>query len=170
MKRKRSGEHGGSSFLEFILVGIPVVFVLFSTFEMARGMWSYHSLAYAVREGTRFSIVHGADCGTSPNSCTKTIGDVATVIKNAGVGLDGSTLSLTFTPSTGSAITCTLNDCLTNTSQWPPATANTIGQAVTISANYPFRSGIVFFWPGSRPTGSFPAMNLPAASKDLIQF
>jgi hypothetical protein len=170
MKRKRSGEHGGSSFLEFTLVGIPVVFILFSTFEMARGMWSYHSLAYAVREGTRFSIVHGSDCGTSPNSCTKTIADVATVIKTAGVGLDGSALNLTFTPSTGSPITCLLNDCLSNTSQWPPSNANSIGQTVTISANYPFRSGIAFFWPGSKPTGSFPAMNFPAASKDVIQF
>lgn len=170
MKHKRSGEHGGSSFLEFVLVGVPVIFVLFSTFEMARGMWSYHSLAYAVREGTRYAIVHGADCGTSPNSCTVTIANIATVIKTAGVGLDGSVLSLTFTPNTGSAITCNLNTCLTNTTQWPPSGANAIGQTVQISANYPFRSGIAFFWPGGKSTGSMPAMNFPALSKDLIQF
>jgi hypothetical protein len=147
-----------------------MVFVVFSTFELARGMWSYHSLAYAVREGTRYAVVHGADCASSPNSCTVTISQIATVIKNAGVGLDGSTLSLTFTPNTGSAITCTLNNCLTNSTQWPPSGANSIGMTVTISANYPFQSGIVFFFPGTRPTGSFPAMNLPASSKDLIQF
>src|ERR1051325_6804549 len=103
MKRRRSGEHGGSSFLEFVLVGVPVIFVLFSTFEMARGMWSYHSLAYAVREGTRYAIVHGSDCASSPNSCTVTIANIASVIKKAGVGLDGSALSLTFTPNTGGA-------------------------------------------------------------------
>jgi Flp pilus assembly protein TadG len=170
MKRKRSSEHGGSTFLEFVLVGVPVIFVMFSTFEMARGMWSYHSLAYAVREGTRYAIVHGASCSTDPNSCTVTIGQIAGKIKTAGVGLDGSALDLTFTPNTGSAITCTMNNCLSNNTTWPPSSANSIGTPLTISANYPFRSGIAFFFPGSRPTGSFPAMNFPASSKDLIQF
>jgi len=170
MKRKRSGEHGGSTFLEFVLVGVPVIFIMFSTFEMARGMWSYHSLAYAVREGTRYAIVHGSDCTSSPNSCTVTVANIATVIKNAGVGLDGSQLSLTFTPNTGSAITCTMSTCLTNNTQWPPSGANSIGMTVQISANYPFRSGIAFFFPGNSATGSMPAMNFPAMSKDLIQF
>ena len=170
MKRQRSSEHGGSSFLEFVLVGIPVIFVLFSTFEMARGMWSYHSLAFAVREGTRYAIVHGADCGTSPNSCTATISQIAAVIQSAGVGLDRTALLLTFTPNTGSAITCTLSNCLTNNTQWPPTNANSIGMTVTISANYPFQSGIAFFFPGTRPTGSFPVLNFPASSKDVIQF
>src|SRR5205814_10672176 len=93
MKRRRSGEHGGSSFLEFVVVGVPVIFVLFSTFEMARGMWSYHTLAYAVREGTRYASVHGADCASSPNACTVTVGQIATVVKRAVIGLDGSVLS-----------------------------------------------------------------------------
>jgi Flp pilus assembly protein TadG len=170
MRRKRSREHGGSTFLEFILVGVPVIFVMFSTFEMARGMWSYHSLAYAVREGTRYAIVHGADCSTSPNSCTVTIAQIATVIKKAGIGLDQSALNLTFTPNTGAAISCAMTNCLTNSTQWPPTNANSIGMSLTISANYPFRSGIAFFWPGTRVTGSMPAMNFPASSKDLIQF
>jgi hypothetical protein len=170
MTKRRSREHGGSTFLEFVLVGVPVIFVMFSTFEMARGMWSYHSLAYCVREGTRYATVHGASCSSTPNSCAVTVGQIATVIKTAGVGLDASALSLTFTPSTGSAITCTMTNCLTNTTQWPPSGANAIGMTVQISANYPFRSGIAFLWPGTRPTGSFPAMNFPALSKDLIQF
>jgi TadE-like protein len=170
MKRKRSGEHGGSTFLEFVLVGIPVIFIMFSTFEMARGMWSYHSLAYAVREGTRYASVHGADCATSPNSCTVTVAEIATVIKSAGLGLDGSQLSLVFTPNTGTAISCAMSSCLTNNTQWPPSSANSIGMSVMISANYPFRSGIAFFFPGTRPTGTMPAMNFPAQSKDLIQF
>jgi Flp pilus assembly protein TadG len=58
----------GSSTLEFTLVGIPIIFVLISTFEMARGMWNYHTIAYAVKEGTRFASVHGIDCSTAPNT------------------------------------------------------------------------------------------------------
>ena len=170
MKRKRSGEHGGSSFLEFVLVAVPMIFVMYSTFEMARAMWSYHSLAYAVREGTRYAIVHGSDCANSPNSCTVTIAQIATKIKNAGIGLDGNSLNLTFTPNSGTATTCKLNTCLSNNTQWPPTDANSIGMSVMITANYPFRSGISFFWPGSKGTGAFPALNFPAQSKDVIQF
>jgi Flp pilus assembly protein TadG len=46
-------ERGGTSLVEFTLVGIPMIFLLISTFEVARGMWEYHTLAYAVKEGTR---------------------------------------------------------------------------------------------------------------------
>ena len=45
----------GSTLLEFTLVGIPVIFVLISTIEMARGMWMYHTLCHAVKEAARFA-------------------------------------------------------------------------------------------------------------------
>ena len=48
----RSRGRTGSTLIEFTLVGIPLIFVLISTFEMARGMWNYQTLAYAVRAGT----------------------------------------------------------------------------------------------------------------------
>jgi hypothetical protein len=38
----------GASSLEFALVGIPILFVLISSFEM------YHTLAYAIKEGSRY--------------------------------------------------------------------------------------------------------------------
>jgi Flp pilus assembly protein TadG len=170
MTRTRSRQHGGATFLEFTLVGIPMIFALISIFEMARGMWLYHTLAYSVREGTRYTTVHGSDCATSPNSCTVTIGQIAGVIQNAGTGLDPSLLNLTFTPSTGSSIRCALADCLNNGTTWPPSNANTPGMTVAISGIYPFRSAIAMFWPGSNPSGPFPAVNFPAASQDTIQF
>lgn len=169
--KTRSKEHGGSSFLEFVLVGIPMIFVLFSTMELARGMWTYHTLAYAIREGTRYAIVHGSNCATSPNSCTVTLGRIATVIHAAGTGLDTSKLTLTFTPNTGTATTCTLATCMTNSGTWPPAIASSPGMILSISARYQFRSAIAMFWPGTRAdTGPFPAVYFPAASTDTIQF
>jgi hypothetical protein len=65
--------------LEFVLIGIPVIFVLISIFEIARGMWTYHTMAYAVREGVRYASVHGKGCA-SPNTCQVTIGQITSVI------------------------------------------------------------------------------------------
>ena len=49
-RRKRSR---GATILEFSLVGIGLIFVILSFFEVSRGMWTYQTLAYAVREGER---------------------------------------------------------------------------------------------------------------------
>ena len=62
--------------LEFVLVGIPLIFVILSIFEIARGMWTYQTLAFAVREGTRYAIMHGKGCA-SPNTCLLYTSDAA---------------------------------------------------------------------------------------------
>ncbi len=83
--RKRLGQ----ALAEFTFVGIPIIFILISVFEVSRGMWMYHTLAYAVKNGTRYASVHGINCvGTSfnANSCavsmgpSTTTGTVASVI------------------------------------------------------------------------------------------
>ena len=171
MKRKRSGEHGGSTFLEFVLVGIPIIFVLISTFEIARGMWTYQTLGYSVKRGVRFAIVHGWNCGQSGNNCNVTIGQIAGVVKNASLGLDTTRMNLTFTPNSGSATACVLSECLNNTTVWPPSTASSPGMTVSVSAVYPFRSAISMFWPGARGGGmQFAAVNFGASSNDAMQF
>ena len=77
MTRRRRGERGGSTLMEFVLVGIPIIFVLISTFEIARGMWAYQTLAYSVKRGLRYAIVHGWNCGQSGNTCNVTVGQIA---------------------------------------------------------------------------------------------
>ena len=52
----------GAVTLEFTLVGIPLLFTLISTVEMSRGMWMYQTQAYAISQGVRYLVVHGADC------------------------------------------------------------------------------------------------------------
>src|SRR5258708_26191990 len=96
MMAKTRRRQKGSSMLEFVLVGIPVIFVLISLFEIARGMWTYHTMAYAVREGVRYATVHGKGCA-SPNTVQVTIGQITSVIKAAGVGLPPSTTTVTLT-------------------------------------------------------------------------
>ena len=139
--------------IEFTLVGIPMIFVLISVFEISRAMWNYHTLAYAIREGTRYAIVHGAGCSADPmNTCGVTIGQVAQRISDAGIGVEPSELNLTFT-SSGHAIPCTLNTCLGNTTVWPEAPNNTTGNSVAISGSLPFQSALALLWPGTRGSG-----------------
>jgi Flp pilus assembly protein TadG len=168
--RARPKHQNGNSLIEFTLVGIPIIFVLFSTFEMARGMWLYHTLAYAVKEGSRYASVHGQNCASLPNSCSVNIGQISQTIQSAGVGLDPSAVTLTFTDNSGTAVTCGLNNCLTDSSTWPPSAANAPGMKVTISATCSFRSAIAMFWPGASLQGPLPAINLPASSSEAIKF
>ena len=100
--------------VEFVLAGIPVIFVLISIFELSRGMWTYHTMAYAVREGVRYAAVHGKGCA-SPHTCQVTIGQITSVIKAAGAGLPPSTTVVTFTPASGSASSATMTSQLTST-------------------------------------------------------
>jgi len=93
MKNKQRG----ATMLEFVLVAVPMIFVLVSTFEIARGMWIYGTVSNAVKEGTRFAIVKGSDCTLPPNACSARISDVATRIQHMGSGLIPTDLTVSFT-------------------------------------------------------------------------
>jgi len=181
MKHRRKSL--GNATLEFTLVGIPLVFVLISTIEMARGMWIYHTLAFAVREGVRYTIVRGQNSLVHP-----TYADVCNTIVKAGPGLIPADLNLTFTTQVGvqkpdgkSASVSTgpyqANSCAGGT--WPPlGLSNQPGQVVGISATYPFQSAIAMFWPGAGQSVSATQLTcngpgtlcLPASSSEAMQY
>ncbi len=166
----RKQRQRGSAMIEFTLVGIPMIFLLISIFEVSRAMWNYHTLAFAIREGTRYAAVHGSGCSTDPrNSCQATVAQVAQRIQDAGIGLDASELTLTFT-SSGSSIKCTLNTCLGTVTNWPEAPKNTPGNAIAISGSLPFQSAMAMFWPGAGKGITLPTAYLTAGSADIIQF
>lgn len=181
--RHKIARSRGNAVIEFTLVGIPIIFVLISIFEISRGMWVYHTLAYAAKSGTRYASVHGRNCEEEPNLCWTRVSDVARVIERAGTGLVTGEVTVRFSMGvdTTSDITCTLSNCLTNTSQWPndridnsaaPPTyfgGNNVGNPITISLTTPFRSALSFFWPGSRGL-TFGTMMLSASSTDTMRF
>lgn len=167
MRLPRNRERG-DALIEFTLAGIPLIFLLLSTFEMARGMWIYHTLTFAVKEGTRFAIVHGKNCTTAPNSCGVTIGQVAQRVRSAGPGLISSEWNMTFS-CLGSTVNCRMDQCVSDATAWPSAPGNTPGMDVTISSTYPYRSLITMFW-GGHKVNTFGTFNLPASSKEKIQF
>lgn len=172
-QRKNKKQSAGNSLVEFTLVGIPLIFILIATFEMSRGMWSYQTLAYAVKSGARYVVVHGQNCAREPNDCTVTISQIAGRIKSAGVGLPADLVTLRFTAANGSSTTCVMTNCIANykSDPWPPASSNAPGQDVSISATVEFRSAMVMFWPGAgAPVRSASAIRLSADSRETMQY
>ena len=160
----------GSATLEMTLVGIPLIFVLISTVEMARGMWIYHTLAYALREGTRYTIVHGVDCSTAPNHCAVKVKDIATVIQKAGVGLYDTDNFQIEMKSLSDDVSSTMTSALASTAPFPSTGGDAIGAPIAFKATYPFQSVIAMFWPGAGPGINFTSVTFPASSQENIQF
>ena len=159
----------GTATLEMTLVGIPLIFVLISTFEIARGMWIYDTLAYALREGTRYAIVHGADCAP-PNACKVAVKDIASVIQRAGVGLYDTDHFQIEMNSLRDHVSSTLTSALADPTQFPTPGGDAIGAPVTFTAKYPFQSAIAMFWPGAGPGVNFMSVTFTASSQEAIQF
>ena len=183
--RIRRPSETGNAMIEFTLVGIPLIFILLATFEMARGMWLYNTAAHAVREGARFAAVHGEDCSTAPNKCWVTVGDVAAVIRAAGVGLDPADFwvaLITTAPNTVPAVTyTTLSTLLTNGSTFAADATGAAGNDVTVAGIYHFRTALTALFPGPPvlppppgPAGTESSdvgvIRLAATSRERIEF
>lgn len=167
----------GSAIVEFTLVGIGLMFALISIFEMARGMWVYHTLAHVSKEATRFLIVHGKECQTRAScQAEATLQTLANRIQYHGVGLLPELLEVqvyrvvgtteTQVVGTGGAYR-TVTNLSTDTALWD-ATAQ-MGDAVHVVLRYPFRSALAMFWPGARRV-NFTLVTLGAHSWDTVQF
>lgn len=175
MTRLPGNRRRGATILEFSLIGIGLIFVFLSFFEIARGMWTYQTLAYAVREGARYSSVHGKDCTVNGASCQVTVSQIATVVLHAGPGLDPTTTTMTLTPATGTATTDTITNLMNGTSiyattNWPPSNSYAPGQLVKISATYPFRTFLSMLWMGGSGVQDSQVFTLGASSTEPIQF
>lgn len=159
----------GSTMLEFVLIGISMIFMLICLFEISRGMWAYHTLAYAVREGTRYAAMHGKGCA-SPNTCSVTIDNIITYMKNSGGAFDPDNITLTFTPEAGTATSDTITNLVGNTTVFPPAIANAPQNTIQISAQYKFKTILAMLWFGSRGINDNRTFYFTASSTEPIQF
>lgn len=166
----------GSSLVEFTLVGFPLIIILISIFEMARGMWNYHTLEEAVVVGTRYEAVRGADlqaqsaCASNEDSCGASLNGIATELANAAVGLPSSDWSVTLTAGSASHSCSPLSSCVGVTATtWPPSGNNTSGTTIKISATYNFQNALSYFWPG-QSSFVFGTMTFTAESQQTILY
>lgn len=178
LKRKRLR---GSILVEFVLVGIPLLFIVIGLEEMARGMWQYHTLQYAVKMANAYASVHRATCGTSPNSCTVDVSAVIGVFQTNAIGIPMSNVAVTLTSENNSATCSQVSTCSTSSSwstQWPPSADgdNAVGNWIKFRADYTFKTALSMFWPGAGKPLSFGSsaglgkFDFPGFSYQLIQF
>jgi len=127
----RAGALGGGSALhndraqalvETALVLPLLLLLIVGLFDVGRAVWLSNTLATAVREGTRYGVVHGALSGspTGPGSATYTAPDTDTAItaqvRNYATGIPSN---------------------LTVQSTWPDGNAYR-GSRIVVSASFPF--------------------------------
>lgn len=169
MKTRRHRRQAGNAVVEFTLIGIPLMFLLLSIVELSRGMWVYATMAHAIKEGTRYAIVHGQGCAQASTNCPVTLGAVATLIEHSAAGLDPGQFNVVLNAGASSTSCTPLSNCLSNSGQWPASPNNSVGLPVKISGTYPFSSALSMFWPGTKSV-AFAAVNLGAESQEEILF
>jgi hypothetical protein len=167
MQKRKS--RSGNAALEFVMTGIPLVFMIISIAELSRGMWIYDTLAHAVESTTRDMAVRGKNCSTYVSGCAQTIGSYSTLFSKWAVGLDPAQASVVF-QSTSNTVTCSpLNSCFSSSTAWPPSGDNGANLDIWVTASMPFNSAIGMFIFGSTPV-SFGKFTLSAKSHQQILF
>ncbi|MCU1328368.1 MAG: pilus assembly protein [Bryobacterales bacterium] len=97
----RSHAESGQAAIEFGIVLMLVVVVLFGVIEVARVMLAYTALADAARAGTRYAIVHGSN-SSSPSGHNSSANVAAQVTGITGIaGLSGVTTTVSYPNNSG---------------------------------------------------------------------
>ena len=135
----RAREEQGSALVEFALVCLFFLTMLFGIVDFGRALYAYHFVSNAARDATRWAAVNGSTCATD-SSCAApaTPTDVKNYVKSL------ATWASINTSSTG----CGGSACLTTTPTWQapqwtssaPCTAplNSPGCEVQVQVNYNF--------------------------------
>ena len=126
----RWSEEQGDSLVEFSLVCLMFIILLFGVVEIGRMVLVYTSIANAARAGSRYAIVHGADrtgSGVNGPSGPGSTTQVQTVVQNfASVGLlDTSRLVIAVNYPNG----------------------NSVGSTVSVTVSYPYDPFVTYFNP-----------------------
>src|ERR1044071_6309935 len=168
----RRNTRRGSAMLEFVLSGIPMIFIWIGIVQMAIGMWHYVVLQHAVKTAGNYLAHHGSFYIAAGNNAPK-IQNGANVLSNAAIGIPANKITVTWkaTPSVGSTttVTCLLSACKTDTTTWPPTAASFPGSVVTIKADYIYKSALSMFVPG-RGSVRFSAPNLAGYTRQVVLF
>jgi Flp pilus assembly protein TadG len=115
-KRRRARSEAGSSLVEFAFSATILIGVVFGMMAMCTGLYIYHFISEAAREGTRYAMVRGSSCGTYSgftSACPATAAQIQTYVQNLdypGIVPSRMTVSTTW-PTTGSACTPTVTPC-----------------------------------------------------------
>jgi Flp pilus assembly protein TadG len=168
MKNRRKSRAGNAT-VEFVMTGIPLIFIVIGVVEMSRGIWIYESLVHAVESTTRDMAVRGYDCSKYVSGCGQTVAGYSQLMNKWATGIDPAQMTVVF-QSTNNTVTCSpLNSCYTNSTAWPPSGDNARNLDIWVTATMPFNSALSMFAFGSAPV-NFGKFNLSAKSHQQILF
>ena len=147
-----TGNERGSALVEDALVILLLLTLLFGIIGFGHALYTYHFVANAAREATRWASVRGSTCTALTGGCPAAASDVQTYVSNvSGMGLKGSSITATTTwlpsPSASYAPPCA-------------TTANAPGCVVQVQVVYQYK----FFFPLLPPTG----FNMQSTSQMVI--
>jgi hypothetical protein len=139
MKRNFGGlaSDQGSSIVEIAVSLAVLMTVLFGVLQAAMMLYTYHYVAYAARQGSRYAMVRGSACDPSGgmDSCPSATGSqIQTHIRGLNFsGFDSSQLNVNVTWAAGpQGGACNTGAC------------NDPGDQVKVTATYPFNLSIPF--------------------------
>jgi Flp pilus assembly protein TadG len=168
MTRRR--QQGGSALVEFTMTGVPLLFIWIGIIQISLGMWHYHTLQYAIKQAGSYLTVHGSSTGyCKSNNCR--VEDVATIMATYALGMQQSTINMTFTPvasdhtTKGAATTCTLDACQTNTTAFPNGNPE-----FEIQAEYQFTNALGMVAPGAGGVVKFQNPWFPAYTHQVVLY
>lgn len=167
MKKLKS--RTGSTMVEFIMTGIPLLFIIISVVEVSRGIWIYDTLAHAVESTTRDMAVRGYDCSNYVSGCQQNLGGYSQLFSKWATGLDPSQVAVVFQTVNHSTTCNPLNTCFNSATAWPPSGDNARNLDIWVSASMPFNSAISMLVFGSAPV-PFGKFTLSAKSHQQILF
>jgi Flp pilus assembly protein TadG len=170
MGTRKGTKRRGSALIEFTIAAVPVIFVTLSIIEMSLESWKFETMVYAIQVAARYACVHGRTCTRNSNTCTITVGNVATLINTQAPSLDPALLNVTLATHSGTAATCNpLSSCLSTATQFPSAIDNGVGYDVTITATYPMYNPLAMMWFGNSSKAG-TSFTLGAVSKQTIVY
>src|SRR5690348_5429965 len=120
MKNRRQGQ----AFIEFVLVGIPVILLAISVVTVSIDMWQYDDLAYGVQATARYVAMHGRTCIQDSSSCTLAVSDITSYLTSRTLALDPAKAQLTLKGATSTTVCNPVSSCSANSSQFPSSSDN----------------------------------------------
>jgi Flp pilus assembly protein TadG len=109
----RWGSQRGSSLIEYGVVLVVMMTMIFGLIDFGRAMYAYHFVSNAAREGTRYAMVRGSTCNSNLSGCpVQSSSDVLAYLQNVPAGIDPSQLSVNATWNPNNSPSCPVSESI----------------------------------------------------------
>jgi hypothetical protein len=146
----RSNPRSGQALVEFAIVGIPAVFLSLTLFWLPVALWRYHTLAEVAQVTARYVTAHGYDCTQNGNTCSITLGNIASYVESQAVGLSKSSLNVKLTAASGDTTCNPVSSCDSSSTVYPSGSSDGAqGADIIVTVTYAVTNPIYLYWPGA---------------------